>query len=130
MVGKQCGVGKDQNRSFAFPFLVGPSTTYNGFFDRRGLERREWRSRVRYVSTADGRPGARVSPRIREGASIAVPNRIVSRKIYPALTDRAAAAHQQLRVIDESGEDYLYPAAMFAPIQLPRALRRAVLAAV
>ncbi len=52
------------------------------------------------------------------------------RKIYSVLADRAAAAHQQLRVIDESGEDYLYPAAMFAPIQLPRALRRAVLAAV
>ncbi|MDP1860015.1 MAG: hypothetical protein Q8K82_15175 [Gemmatimonadaceae bacterium] len=52
------------------------------------------------------------------------------RKIYPVLADRSAAAHRQLRVIDESGEDYLYPATMFAPIQLPRALRRAVLAAV
>ena len=52
------------------------------------------------------------------------------RKIYPVLADRSAAAHRKLRVIDESGEDYLYPAAMFAPIQLPRALRRAVLAAV
>lgn len=52
------------------------------------------------------------------------------RKIYPVLADRSAAAHRLLRVIDESGEDYLYPATMFAPIQLPRALRRAVLAAV
>jgi len=51
-------------------------------------------------------------------------------KIYPVIPDRPAAAHQQLRVIDESGDDYLYPASMFAPIQLPRALRRAVLAAV
>lgn len=51
-------------------------------------------------------------------------------KIYPVIADRTAAAHQQVRVIDESGEDYLYPANMFAPIQLPRALRRAVLAAV
>jgi hypothetical protein len=32
------------------------------------------------------------------------------RKIYQVLADRDAAAHQQLRVIDESGEDYLYPA--------------------
>ena len=51
-------------------------------------------------------------------------------KIYPVILDRVAAAHQQLRIVDESGDDYLYPASMFAPIQLPRALRRAVLAAV
>ena len=52
------------------------------------------------------------------------------RKIYQVLPDRAAAAHQQVRVIDESGEDYLFPASYFAPIKLPQALRRAVLAAV
>ena len=51
------------------------------------------------------------------------------RKIYQVLPDRAAAAHHQLRVIDESGEDYLYPDTYFAPIALPQALRRAVLAA-
>ncbi len=52
------------------------------------------------------------------------------RKIYPALLDRDAARHGQVRVIDESGEDYLYPASFFAPIKLPRTLRRAVLTAV
>ena len=52
------------------------------------------------------------------------------RKIYQVLPDRAAAAHHQLRVIDESGEDYLYPESYFAPIALPQALRRALLAAV
>jgi hypothetical protein len=51
------------------------------------------------------------------------------RKIYEVLSDRDAAAHNQLRVIDESGEDYLYPAALFASIALPQSLRRAVLAA-
>jgi len=51
------------------------------------------------------------------------------RKIYQVLPDRDAAAHGQLRVIDESGEDYLYPATFFALIKLPRPLRRAVLAA-
>jgi hypothetical protein len=49
------------------------------------------------------------------------------RKIYQALPDRAAAAHQQVRVIDESGEDYLFPASYFVPIKLPQALRRASL---
>ena len=33
------------------------------------------------------------------------------------------------RVIDESGEDYLYPANYFAPIELPPAIRKAVLSA-
>ena len=52
------------------------------------------------------------------------------RKIYQVLPDQDAAGHGQLRVIDESGEDYLYPEKFFAPITLPRTLRRAVLAAV
>ena len=51
------------------------------------------------------------------------------RKVYQALPERTAAAHGQLRVIDESGEDYLYPAKFFALIKLPRTIRRAVLAA-
>jgi hypothetical protein len=51
------------------------------------------------------------------------------RKIYQVLPDRDAAAHGQLRVIDESGEDYLYPATLFVLITLPRTVRRAVLAA-
>ena len=52
------------------------------------------------------------------------------RKIYQVVPDRAAAALGQIRVIDESGDDYLYPTSFFAPITLPQALRRAVLAAV
>jgi hypothetical protein len=50
-------------------------------------------------------------------------------KIYQLVADRVAAVRGQMRVLDESGDDYLYPATYFAPIQLPRALRRAVLAA-
>jgi hypothetical protein len=45
------------------------------------------------------------------------------RKIYRALPDAAAAANQFVRVIDESGEDYLYPAAYFVPITVPPAAR-------
>ncbi len=51
-------------------------------------------------------------------------------KIYTALPDRDAAKHGLVRVIDESGEDYLYPASFFASTKLPRTLRRAVLTAV
>ena len=52
------------------------------------------------------------------------------RKIYQVLPDPEAAKHRQIRVIDESGEDYLYPQNFFSPIELPQPIRRAVLAAV
>lgn len=52
-----------------------------------------------------------------------------TRKVYVVLGDEVAAKHRLLRVIDESGEDYLYPRKFFAPVELPPSLRRAVLAA-
>ncbi|MBX3695923.1 MAG: hypothetical protein KF790_12220 [Steroidobacteraceae bacterium] len=51
------------------------------------------------------------------------------RKIYQVLPDARASRRELIRVIDESGEDYLYPEAYFAPISLPQPLRKAVLAA-
>lgn len=50
------------------------------------------------------------------------------RKIYVALPDAEAAAVGMLRIIDESGEDYLFPKAAFRPIALTLAVKRAVLA--
>jgi hypothetical protein len=41
------------------------------------------------------------------------------RKLYEVLTYRVAGKHHQIRVIDESGEDYLYPENFFAPVRLP-----------
>jgi hypothetical protein len=46
------------------------------------------------------------------------------RKIYAVLPDPDAAKCKQLRVVDESGEDYLYPQAYFAAIELPRLRRK------
>jgi hypothetical protein len=57
------------------------------------------------------------------------PTSLELRKIYETLADADAAKHDQVRVIDEAGEDYLYPAGYFAPIDLTPSLRRAVLAA-
>lgn len=45
------------------------------------------------------------------------------RKIYEVLPDEKAAEDNYLRIIDESGEDYLYPAAYFYPVELPQAVR-------
>lgn len=49
------------------------------------------------------------------------------RKVYLALPDASAFKHGQVRVIDESGEDYLYPKSLFLPINLPASLRKALL---
>ncbi len=47
-----------------------------------------------------------------------------ARKVYQVLPDRAAAQEGYARVIDESGEDYLYPAEFFVPVRLPVAISR------
>ena len=44
------------------------------------------------------------------------------RKLYQVLPDASAAEEEYVRVIDESGEDYLYPAGFFLPIPLPDAV--------
>jgi hypothetical protein len=45
------------------------------------------------------------------------------------VSDEAAAKLRQIRVIDESGEDYLYPQDYFVAVQLPQAAEKAVLRA-
>ena len=51
------------------------------------------------------------------------------RKIYVCIEDQEAQTHKLIRVIDESGGDYLFPENMFIPIELPQPIRRAVLTA-
>jgi hypothetical protein len=41
------------------------------------------------------------------------------RKVYQVLPDRAATREGLVRLIDESGEDYLYPVEYFVPVKLP-----------
>jgi len=48
------------------------------------------------------------------------------RKLYQVVADETAAKLHQVRVIDDSGEDYLYPEEYFVPVQLPQAAERAV----
>jgi hypothetical protein len=50
-------------------------------------------------------------------------------KIYRVLPDEDAALDGDLRVIDESGEDYLYSAERFVPIVVPEAVQKSLLKA-
>jgi len=51
------------------------------------------------------------------------------RKIYQVIPDEAASTDGLLRIMDESGEDYLYPADLFIQIELPQAIEKALLPA-
>ena len=51
------------------------------------------------------------------------------RKIYQVLPDEKAANSKYLRVIDESGEDYLYPEQYFIPVELPATAEKTLLTA-
>lgn len=46
------------------------------------------------------------------------------RKVYEVLEDPAAAKRSYVRVIDESGEDYLYPSAWFVPVAVPERIEQ------
>jgi len=50
-------------------------------------------------------------------------------KVYRVVPDDHAANHDLIRVIGESGEDYLYSESWFVPIKLPRVVEKAMLAA-
>ncbi len=49
------------------------------------------------------------------------------RKLYEVVDDPQAEADEMIRVIDDSGEDYLYPAKMFLPTPLPASVEKALL---
>lgn len=49
------------------------------------------------------------------------------RKIYELLPDESAARDEYIRIIDESGEDYLYPANYFYPVEIARNVRETLL---
>jgi hypothetical protein len=48
------------------------------------------------------------------------------RKIYQVVPDAQSELHQLVRVIDESGEDYLYPADYFMQVELPQPVLEAL----
>ena len=47
------------------------------------------------------------------------------RKVYRQLPDKPMTDDKLIRVIDESGEDYLYPSDLFVPIIVPKAASQA-----
>ncbi len=94
---------------------------------RMGLARR--RSSASDTSTRSGRRKPR-----RSGPMFVVcvnnatyPASLELHKIYRVVLDRDASREGDLRVVDESGEDYLYPEKWFVPVELPRRIRTSLL---
>lgn len=54
------------------------------------------------------------------------PASILVRRLYEQLPDVAAGAHGLVRIVDETGEDYLYPEKFFANLDIPRPIARAI----
>ena len=51
------------------------------------------------------------------------PDLLTPRMVYQILPDESAARSNYVRVVDNEGEDYLYPADYFAPLDLPRSVQ-------
>jgi len=73
----------------------------------------------------------RSSKKKTEGFAVCVENdgypaALEVRKLYPVVSDPEAEAQSLIRVIDESGEDYLYPIQFFKKVELPAELLRAL----
>jgi hypothetical protein len=57
------------------------------------------------------------------------PASLEKRKIYELLPDAEAEQLGQFRIVDESGEDYLYPSSLFIDAKLPKSVQAAVIEA-
>jgi hypothetical protein len=53
---------------------------------------------------------------------------LILRKIYDVISDETAAGDELLRIVDESGEDYLYHRSLFIVMEFPTEVERALLA--
>ena len=54
---------------------------------------------------------------------------LVLRKVYQVLSDQLAESEGYLRIVDDSGEDYLYPESYFVFVKLPRKAQQALVVA-
>ena len=105
-------------------FPTNPRTTQPGAAEVRGVHGRSGPAPDAVSSTRN----SAVSPRF----AVCVENSdyeasLELHKIYPVVPDPDAAREGDLRIVDESGEDYLYDGKRFVAIELPKALERAVL---
>ena len=119
--------GASARGSLTFDWLTAPFTSLK-FTSMKRLESDARNSRSN--ACCEGKAMAKPSKQFVVCVNNAgYPASLEKRKIYVALRDLVAEKHGQLRIVDESGEDYLYPKALFRSIALPQSIKKAVLAA-
>jgi hypothetical protein len=95
---------------------------------RKAFEVRTSRSSASAMSTRMSRSRRRPGPQFVVCVdNSAYPASLELHKIYRVLADRNARADCDLRVVDESGEDFLYPADWFVAVEVPRRVRASLL---
>lgn len=82
------------------------------------------RARQRSRAIKGSAPGKRFVICINDGGYV---DDLKVRTVYQLLPDESASKSNYVRIIDETGEDYLYPADLFANIELPRELEKVLL---
>ena len=101
---------------------------YRPFDGRKYIGTRRMESEGRSEDQANtGRLGVKQG-RARKQFVLCLSNRgfrdaLIPRRLYLQLPDEKASRHGLVRVVDESGEDYLFPTQLFAPIELPPEVR-------
>ena len=101
------------------------------FIGTKHMDSEKKKSNSKSRSVAGSRVSTRSEPRTAQHFAICVRNRgypasLELRKLYPVLPDSFADQHQMIRVVDESGEDYLYPSTYFVRVELPNGVERAL----
>jgi hypothetical protein len=95
----------------------------------RSTSRSQISERRAVVKHDRSRPGAIRKATVKQHFVVCVrnddyPASLELRKLYPVIEDAFAAQHGMLRVVDESGEDYLYPTEFFVRVELPAAIEK------
>lgn len=91
------------------------------WYESHGVGRKEFKIKLFFEGLAMQK-SARFAICVR---NVGVPASLELRKVYRLVADAAAASQGLVRVVDESGEDYLYPDTFFVPIEVPKAAVRA-----
>ena len=98
------------------------------WYEAHGIGKKEMK-RKKYLEQAMKKPEQSSSEFVVCINNAEYPASLELHKIYRMVPDADAAADGDIRIIDESGEDYLYPACNFSPIKVPQAVEESLLRA-
>jgi hypothetical protein len=125
-MGRVDGVNSKASRRFVFRVVGYVKQRFTGT-KLTALAGRKWKSKGSWIR-------AMKREEKEQAFALCIENKdcedLVRRKLYQVIPDEKSGKEGYLRVIDESGEDYLYPRSYFILVQLPRKAQEALRAAI